>query len=193
MKSFQISKTNFDEIDILVLDNTAFMSGFNLNIISSRNSNIKMYITSFIYDEIAKNPNSLQIVSTAISQKYLKILDPTSESLEYIKMQARKSGDLGALSAPDQSIIALCADFLKNNVENKVFLMSDDYSIQNTCQSLKIPIITFQKAGIKHKIKWQIYCPNCFQTFKSEELGIMCDHCGGITKRRKYRKTKKRL
>ncbi|WP_371803265.1 hypothetical protein [Candidatus Lokiarchaeum ossiferum] len=187
------SLPSFNQFDIIVLDNTAFVSGFNLNLVTFQNPAIQMYITMDIYDEALKNPRSKQIIEIAEAQNILRIQNPTADSLNTVTTYATKTGDIGALSKPDQSIIGLCLDLKVDFAEKRIILMSDDYSVQNTCSALKIPIFKLHKKGIKKKIQWEIYCPQCFQVFPPNELGNLCDHCGAQLKRRRYRGKRRRI
>ena len=184
---------NFSQIDIIILDNTAFVSGFNLNLVTLQNPAIQMYITMDIYEEALKNPRSRQIIEIAEAQNILRIQNPTSKSIKIVTKFATETGDIGALSKPDQSIIGLCLDLKKDYADLKIILMSDDYSVQNTCSALKISIFKLHKKGIKRKIQWEVYCPQCFQIFPPHELGNLCDHCGGQLKRRRYRGKRSRI
>lgn len=187
----KIGKTpNFRNVDILIIDNTAFVSGFNLNVISQQNPNIQIFVTPEIIEETEKNPRSKQLIEIALSQEILKIESPSQEFLSQVKKKATQSGDIGALSKPDQSIIALALELKTQNPSQNILLMSDDYSIQNTCVLCGIHTFSFQKEGIKKKIDWEIYCPHCFHKFPPQELGKECEFCGGILKRRKSHQKK---
>ena len=184
---------NFNKIDIIILDNTAFVSGFNLNLVTIQNPEIQMFITMSIYEEAQRNPRAKRIIEIAEAQNILRIQDPSIHSINTVIERATSTGDIGALSDPDQSIIALCVDLKDQFVEKTIVLMSDDYSVQNTSVALNIPIFKLHKKGIKKKINWEVYCPQCFKIFQPTELGHDCDHCGAQLKRRRYKGKRKRF
>ena len=184
---------NFNSLNFVILDNTAFVSAFDPNQISLQNPGIRFYITSSVYDEALSNPRSSRLIETAEAQQILKINDPMSESLKIISNTAEETGDIVALSKTDQEIVALYLDLLDEFPDQKGLIISDDYSVQNICARLKIPFYSYQKRGIKKNIKWEIYCPNCYQTFPPKLLGMKCDHCGATLKRRAFRGKKRKL
>ena len=184
-------KINFDErknrgtrldtqektIDCLLIDNTAFVSGFNLNTLMLQHPELQVFITSEIYDEAEKNPRSRQIIAIAEAQKILHIQDPSTNALHLVHNAATKSGDVGALSHADQSLMALHTDLQALHPEWHILLMSDDYSVQNVSPRLNISIFRFQKAGIKRTHVWQVYCPQCFRKYPPALLGMECEWC----------------
>jgi len=186
-------KPNFNSLNFIILDNTAFVSALDPNQISLQNPGIQFYITSSVYDEALSNPRSSRRIEIAEAQQVLKVRDSMPESLKIVSNTAEDTGDIGALSQTDQEIIALYLDLLDEFPDQKGLIISDDYSVQNTCAKLKIPFYSLQKKGIKKNIKWEIYCPNCFETFPPKLLGKICDHCGATLKRRAYRGKKRKL
>ena len=192
-KAMKSMKPNFYSLNFIILDNTAFVSALDPNQISLQNPGIQFYITSSVYDEALSNPRSSQRIEIAETQHILKVRDPMPKSLKTVKITAEDTGDIGALSQTDQEIIALYLDLLDEFPDQKGLVISDDYSVQNTCARLKIPFYSLQKKGIKKNIKWEIYCPNCFEIFPPKLLGKNCDHCGATLKRRAYRGKKRKL
>ncbi len=184
---------NFNSLNFIILDNTAFVSAFDPNQVALQNPGIRFYITSSVYDEAISNPRSSRIIEIAEDQQILKLRDPIPESLKYISNTAEDTGDIAVLSKTDQGIIALYIDLKKDFPDQNGIIISDDYSVQNVCALLKIPYFSYQKRGIKRNIKWEIYCPYCYETFPSKLLGKKCDHCGATLKRRAYRGKKRKL
>jgi len=184
---------NFNSLNFIILDNTAFVSAFDPNQIALQNPEIQFYITSSVYDEALSNPRSSRLIEIAEAQQILKVRDPLPESLNFISNTAEETGDIAALSKTDQEIIALYIDLKNDFPDQNGRIISDDYSVQNVCARLKIPFFSYQKRGIKRNIKWEIYCPNCYETFPPKLLGKKCDHCGATLKRRAYRGKKRKL
>ncbi|MHA1562833.1 MAG: NOB1 family endonuclease [Promethearchaeota archaeon] len=184
---------NFNSLNFVILDNTAFVSALDPNQIALQNPGIRFYITSSVYDEALSNSRSSRLIEIAEAQQILKVRDPLPESLKIVNTTAEETGDIAALSNTDQEIIALYIDLKNEFPDHKGLIISDDYSVQNTCVLLKIPYFSYQKRGIKKNIKWEIYCPNCYKTFPPKLLGKECDHCGATLKRRAYRGKKRKL
>ena len=178
---------DFLTFDILVIDNTALVSGFNLNLVLTQNPDLQLFMTDLVYEEAEKNPKSTTIIQIAESQGILHVREPDPETFQLVNTVSQKSGDVGALSDPDKSLIALAQDLRMENPELSIALMSDDYSVQNTCAFFTPPIRTYSyaKAGIKRKYRWQVYCPFCRKKYSPEKLGNLCPDCGVELKRKK--------
>jgi len=174
-------------VDILVLDNTAFVSGFNFNLLRIQNPEIIIVITPGIYSEAVKNIRAAPILEIAEAQNNLRIIDPSDPAEIQVHDAATKTGDIGALSVNDCGIIALALDMITQNPTKRVLLMSDDYSVQNTSTQLKIPLFKYRKQGIQKKIKWEVYCPQCFRVYAITQLGEECEMCGAELKRRAFK------
>lgn len=180
-------------VDILVLDNTAFVSGFNFNLLRIQNPEMIIAITPGIYGEAVKNTRAAPILEIAESQNNLRIIDPSDAAEIQVHDAATKTGDIGALSVNDCGLIALSLDLIAQNTSKRVILMSDDYSVQNTATELKIPLFKYRKQGISKKITWEVYCPQCFRVYSGNQLGEECEMCGAELKRRAFKGKRKHL
>ena len=103
----------------------------------------------------------------------LRVSDCSPESMEKVKEEARKSGDLGRLSPVDLTVIALGLDL--NGV-----VYSDDYSIENVCSRLGIQYRPVGTGGIKKVEKWNYQCIGCKKWYK--ERMDECPICGSPMK-----------
>ena len=103
----------------------------------------------------------------------LRVSDCSPESMEKVKEEARKSGDLGRLSPVDLTVIALGLDL--NGV-----VYSDDYSIENVCTRLGIQYRPVGTGGIKKVEKWNYQCIGCKKWYK--ERMDECPICGSPMK-----------
>ena len=103
----------------------------------------------------------------------VEILSPKTKFIKKIRLAAKETGDLDVLSKADLDILAL-------GLEMKGTIVSNDFSVQNVAEHLKMP---WEGAGksITKKINWIWYCPGCkkLQNTKGE-----CEFCGTETKRR---------
>jgi rRNA maturation endonuclease Nob1 len=183
----------FSRPDLLILDATAFVSGFNLNLITNTDPQITLWITPGVFEEIKKHYDSENIILTIQNQGILNIVEPIAINVQFINEIARKTGDLKSLSDNDRQLIALSYEIHQQNPTKNVQLMSDDYSIQNVCAQLGIQILKFRKQGIKKHIRWEIYCPDCFMVYSSDRFGEECERCGALLKRRPYKGKRKHL
>ena len=141
--------------DILVIDNTAFAHGFNLNILHS--SGVSVFITPEIYNEASQNIKSRQLLEISQNQGILNIQNADQENSNKVEHISIESGDSVTLSDADKSIIALAFELKIMNPNKSVMLMSDDYAIQNVCSLMQIKIYTLNQQGIKKIIKWEVY------------------------------------
>ena len=103
----------------------------------------------------------------------LRVSDCSAESMEKVKEEARKSGDLGRLSPVDLTVIALGLDL-------GGVVYSDDYSIENVCTRLGIQYRPVGTGGIKKVKKWNYQCIGCKKWFK--EKMDECPICGSPMK-----------
>ena len=103
--------------------------------------------------------------------------------------KAKLTGDINALSKTDIGLIALALELI-NTANNEITLYTNDYSMENLCSELNLKFKTLFKNGIKDKIYFEVYCPYCKTTHKSEDLNKNCEMCGLKLKRRFLKKEK---
>lgn len=173
-----------DKPMILIIDNTAFAMGFNINLLQDQWEQLQIITTSEIYEEAIRNRQSQQFLEIAQNQGLIQIQDPSIEARQHIEDTALTTGDLQSLSLPDRSLIALAYDLKMSELEANIGVMSDDYAIQNVCAVLNLQIFTLFKQGIKQVIYWEIYCPRCFKSYPNGKLTENCPKCDCKLKRR---------
>ncbi|MBU5575396.1 MAG: ribonuclease VapC [Candidatus Aenigmatarchaeota archaeon] len=124
------------------------------------------------FDEII----TVQEVINEVKDKYsklhllgrnIKILEPSKEYIEKIKIAAEKTGDIYKLSQTDIKLLALA-------LETNDVIITDDYDIQNLAKFLKIKYKTFKQTGIKKIYIFKKRCKYC----KREIKGNICEFCG---------------
>jgi UPF0271 protein len=148
-----------------VLDSTAFYAG-----IPYQGSG--RYYTTYLVLEEVKHHN----VGSSLIHTRVQVTEPSPESLDKVKSTAIKTGDIGALSQTDMSLLALGLD-LKNG-EGGVNLVSDDFAVRNVAEVLAIPLApTAMKGGEWKNITWKIYCRGCGKTYTNPKLTV-CPVCG---------------
>jgi len=169
---------------ILIFDTNIFLTGIDFNII-----NEQIYTTPKIIDEVNvikykdKNRNIINKLEAAIENGKLILKSPEDKYIHKVKTNSKITGDFKVLSDADISLIALSLELLEN-LNHEVVLYSNDYSIQNICDYLSIRYSSLFKKGIKKKILFEVYCPNCNITFEPEFLNELCERCGLRLKRR---------
>jgi UPF0271 protein len=148
-----------------VLDSTAFYAG-----IPYQGSG--RYYTTYLVLEEVKHHN----VGSSLIHTRVQVTEPSPESVDKVRSTAIKTGDIGALSQTDVSLLALGLD-LKNG-EGGVNLVSDDFAIRNVAEVLSIPLApTAMKGGEWKNITWKIYCRGCGKSYTNPKLTV-CPVCG---------------
>ncbi len=173
-----------EKASIYIFDANIFLTGLDFNIIEAT-----IYTTPSIIEEVKvskfeeKNRNILNKINVAIESKKLNLKIPQNEFIIKIREISKKTGDFNALSEADKELIALTLE-LKEKQGGDIKIYSNDYSIENVCSELGIPFSSLYKDGIASKIIWEIYCPQCKNIYKAEELNKVCEICGSKIRRR---------
>ena len=148
-----------------ILDSTAFYAG-----IPYQGSG--RYYTTYLVLEEVKHHN----VGSSFIQTRVMVTEPSTESLTRVKSTATKTGDIGALSQTDISLLALALD-LKGS-DGGANLISDDFAVRNVAEVLSIPLApTSMKGGEWKNITWKIYCRGCGKNYTNPKLTV-CPVCG---------------
>jgi UPF0271 protein len=127
-----------------ILDTCAFFTQMHPNGKIATVTNIK--------DEII-NRQSKQYYSN-LKSKGLKIIEPVTESVDFIKEKAKETGDLDVLSLADIKILAL-------GYELQGTVVSDDFAIQNVSLHIGLEIIACSGKKITELRKWKYRCSAC--------------------------------
>lgn len=157
----------------LIIDTSAIFSGKFLNI-----NDVQMITPYSVLKEInpgGKDYRNLQF----LIEKGLKTYEPSKKSIIKIKEISEITGDYSRLSKTDIDILALALD-LKNDTENNVSILTDDYSIQNVSNYLKINYLNITQTGIKKRFIWSYKCMGCGKKF--EKSINICPICGSSIK-----------
>jgi len=164
---------------IYVLDTSAILSGKPINIIDA-----KLVTTSLVASELKPGGRDYQNFQF-MKEKGLEIHVPSEDSTKKILDVSKETGDFPRLSKTDIQIVALALD-LSENDDNDVIILTDDYSIQNVANELKIKFETISQSGITKRFKWIYQCRGCGKKFK-ENINI-CPICGAETRDTIYNK-----
>ena len=159
---------------VYILDTSAIFSGMNLMIKGS-----EILTTLSVSDEIKPGGKDYQKFEL-LKEIGLKIISPSKKSINIIKENAKKTGDLERLSETDIDILGLAIDLIEEKKEP--IIITDDYSIQNLADELKISYQNIIQKRITKKIIWITKCLGCGKKFK-EHINI-CPICGSKTKKK---------
>lgn len=161
------------KLEIYIIDTSAILSGKPLDF-----KNSKIVTTQGVSDELKPGGRYYRYFQF-LKEKGLTILLPSSKSIKHIKNLIEKTGDLDRLSNADIEILSLAYELKKDNKEPVIF--TDDFSIQNVAEYLKIRYENINQLKITKKFKWIYRCRGCGRTFK-DNIKI-CPICGTETKK----------
>ena len=148
-----------------VLDSTAFYAGIPYQ------GNGRYYTTYLVLEEVKHHNVGSSLIHTRV-----QVTEPSPESETLVKQTASKTGDLGALSKTDVSLLALALDLKKR--ENGVSLVTEDFAIRNVAEVLSIPLSqTSLKGGEWKNITWKVLCKGCGRQYTNPKL-TRCPVCG---------------
>ncbi|MEM2122719.1 MAG: hypothetical protein QXE79_03690 [Candidatus Bathyarchaeia archaeon] len=156
-----------------VLDSSALIGGINPADLRG-----ECYISPLVEKETCRNPMIQARIRCAVEERKLIIRQPSRISLERVKERAQKLGET-VLSRADLETIALGLE-LKEGGDEPI-LISDDYSVENLCESLKLRYNSLITMGIKRLFTWIYYCPGCGRESLSHGT---CHVCGTALKRK---------
>jgi UPF0271 protein len=173
---------------ILVFDTNIFLTGIDFNYFKET-----IVTTTEIINEIKvkkyeeQNRNILQRIELAIELKKLVLKEPTEYYIKLVEEKSKLTGDFNALSKTDIGLVALAFELIQI-ANNEITIYTNDYSMENLCSELNLKFKALFKKGIKNKIYFEVYCPYCKTTYKSEDLNKNCERCGLKLKRRFLKK-----
>ncbi|MGB9938048.1 MAG: ribonuclease VapC [Methanobacterium sp.] len=162
---------------IYVLDASAIIGGFY----SKSNEN---FTTSNVILEIKDLKSSL-LLQSAIENGHIKIEEPEEEDIEKVRRNIESSGDILRLSKVDQNLIALALKLKKE--ENDIIVVTDDYSMQNTLKTMKIPFRSVLTEGINEIYNWIKICKGCKKKYPSNYSFEDCEICGSPVNRKRIK------
>jgi UPF0271 protein len=147
-----------------VLDSTAFYAG-----IPYQGSG--RYYTTYLVLEEVKHHN----VGSSLIHTRVQVTEPSAESVGRVRATASKTGDAGALSETDISLLALALDL---KARGNVHLVSDDFAVRNVAEILSVPLSeTSLKGGEWKNITWKLFCKGCGKQYSNPKL-TECPVCG---------------
>lgn len=166
----------------MVLDTSAFIAGFDpLSIVDDA------YSVGAVEEELASGSLPWVRFKTAVENGKLKLRAPKAEFLDRVKESSRDVGDVLFLSDVDMQVLALALEL--KSAENEPLIVTDDYSIQNVADQLKLEFAPLMTFGIRFRLHWIRYCPACRRKYPPDYKHKRCENCGTELKRKPLRKT----
>ena len=151
-----------------VLDASAFINGFQI-------SSAKNYTVPEITEEIKDFESRLKF-DAVINEGLLTIQDVSSECLSCVNNIIYESGDILRLSFPDKKLIALA--YMLSQRGERVKVITDDYTIQNTLKIMGINYSGVITEGIKGIYNWKKMCEGCKKEYPEDYEFDDCEICG---------------
>ncbi len=153
-----------------VLDASALFSGFRVE--------EDMFTTPKVMEEVKVEKETILV--DVLIKEGLKIISPSEKFLKKALTLAKEIGEVQKLSTADISILALSL-YLKEMGMN-VYLVTEDFALQNVSISMGINVVTLKNRKISSTIFWEFYCPGCGKRVSS--IVKICPICGTPIKRR---------
>jgi UPF0271 protein len=148
-----------------VLDSTAFYAGIPYQ------GNGRYYTTYLVLEEVKHHGVGSSLIHTRV-----QVTEPSQESVNLVRSTASKTGDAGALSQTDISLLGLALDLSRR--DGNVRLISDDFAVRNVAEVLSIPLAeTSMKGGEWRYISWKLVCKGCGKQYTNPKL-TECPVCG---------------
>lgn len=157
---------------IYLIDTSAILSGKNLTFPEA-----PMVTTPAIADEISPGGRDYRTFQL-LREKGLIFMQATTENETVIQKKATELGESTRLSPADISLLALAYE-LTQQPDNEIFLLTDDYAMQNIAAHMKIQYKSISQRGITKKFKWSTRCPGCGKHF--QDVISICPICGTQT------------
>jgi UPF0271 protein len=175
-------QTELDRKRIMVLDTSAFISGFDPFTIQA-----SQFSVSEVRHELTPNSLPWTRFNTAVENGRLEVKTPKAEYVNKVEGSSKTVGDLLFLSQADKQVLALALE-LKNE-GNRPQIVTDDYSIQNVANQLGIDFASLITFGIRYRFRWTLYCPACHRKYPADYRAKHCQICDTRLKRKPLRKS----
>jgi UPF0271 protein len=177
-----MSSTLKTEKKAIVLDTSAIVAGFDPFSIGE-----EQYTVPSVIEEVSRNSIFSLRFETAIDNGKVTVKAPKADSLEKAKASASAVGDAFFLSDTDIQVLGLALELKTNGY--RPLVATDDYSIQNVANQMKIEFASLVTFGIRRRLQWVRYCPACRRKYSEEYKDTRCEICGTQLKRKPVKET----
>ena len=172
-----MSSTLKTEKKAIVLDTSAIVAGFDPFSISE-----EQYTVPSVIQEVSRNSIFSLRFETAIDSGKVTVKAPKADFLEKAKASASAVGDTFFLSDTDIQVLALALELKTKGY--RPLVATDDYSIQNVANQMKIEFASLVTFGIRRRLQWVRYCPACHRRYPEEYKDTRCEICGTQLRRK---------
>lgn len=138
------------------------------------------YTTPQVVGEVSHRSLTRASIQGLIEAGRLVVEEPSKQVVEKVTEFSTASGDVGALSEADVSILALA---LQLSSRFDVTVLSDDYAVENVAKLLGVRYASVMAKGIRVGARWLIYCGGCGKVF-TDARHRFCDVCGSRLRRK---------
>jgi len=167
---------------VIILDTCVFIMDYDPMTI-----NQEQYTVPQVINELNENSVGRLRLLIAIEQGRVKLKTPTNKFMNMIEEYSIKMGDSLFLSDVDKNVLALAKELMEEG--HNTVLLSDDYSIQNVADGLRLEYFSLSTLGIRHRYDWEQYCPACHKVYIQDHKREICEICGTKLKVRVKRKS----
>jgi len=161
----------------IIVDTTAFIAGFNVYSVHG-----EVYSVPEVEKELTGSSISKLRLKMAVEDGRLKLREPSAQALSKARETALEMGDFLSLSEVDMKIIALAVQLKNEGYMPEI--ITDDYAIQNIAKRLNVKYASVITYGIKHQLRWVLYCPACHRKYPPDYKSEICENCGTKLKRK---------
>jgi UPF0271 protein len=170
------------EKEVLVLDTTAFIMGFNPSSVTAQTFSVPA-----VMQELSSRSFASLRSDASVETGKLIVRAPTDKSLETVRNVSSELGEKFVLSDADLQVLALAID-LRTEGKNPT-IVSDDYAVQNVAEHLVLNYVSLATFGISQRFNWTLYCPACYRKYPQDRSRRTCEVCGTELRRRVSKKS----
>ncbi len=168
--------------DVLVLDTTAFIMGFNPSSVAAPTFSVPA-----VMNELSSRSLASLRSDASIQTGKLTVRTPSEKSLETVRKTSSELGEKFSLSDTDFQVLALAIDLRTEG--DKPTIVSDDYAVQNVAEHLELDYASLATFGISRRFDWILYCPACYRKYPQDRSRLKCEVCGTELRRRVIKKS----
>ncbi|HMK54344.1 MAG TPA: ribonuclease VapC [Methanobacteriaceae archaeon] len=152
---------------IYVLDTSGIIGRF----LSQKSPNIT---TNGVMKEV-KDFESRIFTENALKNGDLEVCEPNEGALSNVQEVMETSGDVLRLSKVDLELVALAVTLQESYLP---MVITDDYSMQNVLEIMKIPYRSVLTKGIEEIYRWVLICRGCKKIYPNDYKDPDCEICG---------------
>jgi len=158
---------------VFIIDTSVILSGKPINF-----TDCEIVTTPGVSKELKPGGRDHQFFQF-LKEKGLVESSPSEKFLQKIKKTIIESGDIDRLSNTDLEILSLAYEYKSKG--KKPVILTDDFSIQNVAEYLRIEYEGISQLKITKKFKWYCRCRGCGKKFQKNLR--TCPICGAEVKK----------